>query len=239
MGISKSTPSCRERICWFDSMRTLTFLRFSLWLNPIIQNRIVCAIDFWLKFLVYNDTGMTPEINTPTGLDIGPTRTSWANELSSARFWCRIIIPLPVAWWSTMYANRMPVFTDAASISNVHLRGIAESISPLLVNIIFFFISSFLFSYIRIFHFKQNKRFISYCFCSFFHLLLLFFYFWLFLNILFLSLIVILLSSLCSCIFFCFVLLFCFVLFCFFHLRAAGRSLSKLFVRRFFFLLWR
>ena len=34
-----------------------------------------------------------------------------------------------------------------------------------------------------------------------------------------------------------FVLLFCFVLFCFFHLRAAGRSLSKLFVRRFFFLL--
>ena len=177
---------------------------------------------------------MTPEINTPTGLDIGPTRTSWANELSSARFWCRIIIPLPVAWWSTMYANRMPVFTDAASISNVHLRGISESISPLLVNIIFFFISSFLFSYIRIFHFKQNKRFISYCFCSFFHLLL-FFYFWLFLNILFLSLIVILLSSLCSY----YILLFCFVLFCFFHLRAAGRSLSKLFVRRFFFLLWR
>jgi hypothetical protein len=45
-------------------------------------------------------------------------------------------------------------------------------------------------------------------------------------------LIVIFLSSLCSY----YSLLFgCF----FFHLRAAGRSLSKLFVRRFFFLLWR
>ena len=184
MGISKSAPSCGERICWFESMRTLTFLRFSLLLNPIIQNRIVCAIDFWLKFLVYNDTGMTPEINTPTGLDIGPTRTSWANELSSARFWCRIIIPLPVVWWSTMYANRMPVFIDAASISNVHLPGIAESISPLLVNI-YLFLHFFFHHHIYIFHFKQNKRFISYCFCSFFHLLLLFFYFWLFLNILF------------------------------------------------------
>ena len=213
-------------------MRTLTFLRFSLLLNPIIQNRIVCAIDFWLKFLVYNDTGMTPEINTPTGLDIGPTRTSWANELSSARFWCRIIIPLPVVWWSTMYANRMPVFIDAASISNVHLPGIAESISPLLVNI-YLFLHFFISFFIIYIYFISNKTNVSshivfvlssICCCCF----SIFDCSW----TSFFSLIVIFLSSLCSY----YILLFgCF----FFHLRAAGRSLSKLFVRRFFFLLWR
>lgn len=47
------------------------------------------------------------------------------------------------------------------------------------------FLHFFFHHHIYIFHFKQNKRFISYCFCSFFHLLLLFFYFWLFLNMLF------------------------------------------------------
>ena len=164
------------------------------------------------KFLVYNDTGMTPEINTPTGLDIGPTRTSWANELSSARFWCRIIIPLPVAWWSTMYANRMPVFTDAASISNVHLRGIAESISPLLVNIIS---SSFLHFFFHIYvYFISNKTNVSShivfvlssiccCFSIFDCSWTSFFFLWL-------------LSCFLLCaviIFFCFVVLFCFVLF--------------------------